>query len=122
MTQYLLRKQQEEMWEVDKEERKQAYAKSIKGLLHTKKRVKEPETRMDRLKKMRFTIRNENGKPIRGCEDISILDIVNRCSRRGIDRLYDCVYACYISGTITPLQWSAFENLAERREFTDDSV
>lgn len=130
----LLQMQKDQMWEEKKaaSERKNAlfeeerakngrdYMKKtwVGHLRHHKMREKHNnETRMDRFRKMKFTIKDENGTPYPGFEDVSILDTINRCSRRGLYRLYDRVYPCFLDGTITPEQFSAFENLSERREW-----
>ena len=110
MTQYLLRKQEEEIW---KEKTKEFWSDT--NSLLKRKRPVDPsmyrpkkqvvKTVWDRFKSMRFTIRGEN---------LHIWETIKSCkSKNGLNRLYDTVYPEYLSGSISTEQWRCFENLIE---------
>lgn len=108
MTQYLLQIQKDQIW---KEESQQMFAKSICGLLHkTKRKKKVIETRFEGFKKMKFS-GDKNDYDAHGFEGDNVLDTIKKCSRRGVDRLYDCLYTRYLVGKLSPEEWNVVENL-----------
>ena len=123
MTQYLLQIQNDEKWKQIKDQARLGHLTAGQGLLHKKpKRSKrcEPETRMEKFKKMNITIRQANGDAYPNLEDVNIWDTVLKCSKNGLDRLYDCAYDNFLRGTISPEEWSAVENLCEFRDYFTD--
>jgi hypothetical protein len=101
------------MWEEKKEEYKQTYAKSVKGFLHAKpKRVKVVESKFDGFKKMKFSGTHDD---LREFKNRNIHSVIQQCSRRGVDRLYDFLYSCYLNGTLSADEWNCVENLIWNR-------
>lgn len=107
MTLYLLHLQKEQMWEEKKEEYKQNFVKSMKGLLHRKLKPKQ-KTAFDSFKKMTFS---KNASPVHRFEGDCIWNTIQQCSRNGVDRLYDYLYNLYLDHSLPPNEWWCFENL-----------
>jgi len=117
MTQYMLEKQREEMWERQKEENKQTYVSSMKGLLRPKPRKRE-KTILDVFRDCRFNIRQREDGKRHSLDRFNVWDVVSENgSIEQLCVLYDIVYPLYLEEYITPEQWCAFENLYDHRYY-----
>jgi hypothetical protein len=110
MTQYLLRQQNDEMWQQKMKEGRDAYWKETTSLLKKQKmkRKKIPETAFDKFKKTRFLESDDVDTNLEGCV---IYDCIERCDQRDLDRLYDHLYERYKDNRISKVTWNVFENL-----------
>lgn len=115
MTGMLLQIQREEFRRVREVERREKgredFATSVTGLLH-RRRKKEVKSRFDKFKEVKFS---GNHHALREFKDINIYSLIQECSRRGVNRVYDHLYSCYMDGSLPPDEWTAFENLIWNR-------
>ena len=114
ITRYVLEQQQKDLWE----DKKREYLKTNSiGFLHKKKK-KHEKTAFDDFKKMNFSVKDGGEDVPDDLDGLNIWETIQKCTLRGLNHLYDVIYPLYLSGSISPEQWHAFENLAEHRNFS----
>lgn len=117
MTLYLLQKQNDEFWEEQKGKNKQAYIKSVKGLLHAKKKIHE-RTILDKFKDVEFEIKKRPDGRKHSLDGFKMWDVLlDFGSIKQLDGMYDIVYDLYLGEYITSQQWCAYENLYDHRYY-----
>ena len=121
MFRYVLKKQEEEIWEKKKFE----YLRTNStGFLHKKKKKRE-KTAFDEFKKVKFSLNEEDNILLtfhgvsNDINNFTIWEAIQNCTRlKHLDLLYDYLYPLYSSGALSSDQWHVFENLAEHRDFS----
>ena len=122
---YLLRIQKEEndeMWKIRNRETMIKHQKETCSLLKNK-RLRLKTLNMKKTKSNRelsgeriITLKTENGKAHPNVDKVKIGDLIQPCTRRQLDELFDLGNWNYLENNITAEEWKDLHNLIALRE------
>ena len=112
MSLYLLKLQQDEIFEARGYEIRNEYAKSLSGHLH-KKKIKKEKDPLEKFKKMKMMSKDIDGNKLTNHCIYSVISELD--DRNAINDCYDYMYTRYINDSITPDEWNCCENLIRIR-------
>ena len=121
---YLLRIQKEEndeMWKIRNRETMIKHQKETCSLLKNsrlrlKTRKVELQSNRETAKRRIITLKTSDGKAHSIANKVKIWDLIQSCTRKELDELFDLGNWNYLENNITPEEWRDLHNLISLRE------